>query len=692
MNHRFVVLLFSLFLFFNGFAQQVKPPAPYGALPSKSQVEWQKLEYYMFIHFGPNTFTDKEWGHGDEDPKVFNPTELDAEQWARTAKAAGMKGIIITAKHHDGFCLWPSKFSTHTVRESAWKNGKGDVLRELSDACRKHNLKFGVYLSPWDRNHPAYGTEEYNTIFANTLQEVLTNYGPVFEQWFDGANGEGPNGKKQVYNWPLFHKTVYTHQPQAIIFSDIGPGCRWVGNEQGFAGTTNWSTLNTTGFEPGQKAPPQPVLNKGNEGGEKWVPAEADVSIRPGWFYSPSTDDKVKSLNHLLSIYYGSVGRNANLLLNVPVDRRGLIHANDSIRLMELKKTLDQTFSNNLAKGRKVMASTQRGRAKQFSANNLVDGNYNTYWSTDDAVTTASLIIDLGKETTVNRILLQEYIPLGQRVKAFSVAYWDGQAFRELDRQSTIGYKRILTFPAVSTTKVRVSILDAKASPVLSEVQLYQAPEFLAIPQITRSKEGRVFISSESMDAVVTYTTDGSEPLFSSTRYTRPIDFEKGGVIKAKAFIKNGAEASATVGASYDLAPQKWKVAGAAADRRMARIIDGDAETFWVDTLNKDAMSRTIVIDLGEKLSLKGFSYTPRQDGNPAGVVYQYNFLISEDGSNWTPVVTGAAFANIKNNPVKQEVRFERTYVCRFIRLDAVSTVNENDQQVSAAEIGVLTK
>ena len=200
---------------------QAQPPAPFGALPTKHQVAWQKMEYYMFIHFGPNTFTDKEWGHGDEDPAVFNPTQLDARQWARTAKAAGMKGIIITAKHHDGFCLWPSKYSTHTVRESPWKGGKGDVLRELSDACKEYGLKFGVYLSPWDRNHPAYGTPEYNTVFANTLKEVLTNYGSVFEQWFDGANGEGPNGKKQEYDWDLFHKTVYDNQPQAIIFSDF---------------------------------------------------------------------------------------------------------------------------------------------------------------------------------------------------------------------------------------------------------------------------------------------------------------------------------------------------------------------------------------------------------------------------------------------------------------------------------------
>ncbi|HEV7329416.1 MAG TPA: alpha-L-fucosidase [Flavisolibacter sp.] len=689
MKTKLVTILAFLLISFTSFGQQGKPPAPYGALPSQSQVQWQKLEYYMFIHFGPNTFTDKEWGHGDEDPKVFNPTQLDAGQWARTAKAAGMKGIIITAKHHDGFCLWPSKYSTHTVRESAWKNGKGDVLRELSDACKKYGLKFGVYLSPWDRNHPAYGTPEYNTIFASTLQEVLTGYGPVFEQWFDGANGEGPNGKKQVYDWPLFHQTVYTYQPQAIIFSDVGPGARWVGNESGIAGTTNWSTLDTDGFAPGLSAPPTNVLNEGNEDGKYWVPAEVDVSIRPGWFYSPSTDDKVKSLNHLLNIYYSSVGRNANLLLNVPVDRRGLIHANDSIRLMELKKTLDETFKTNLAKGRKVAASDVR--AKQFAAANLTDGNYNTYWTTNDNVTKASFTIDLGKETSVNRIVLQEYIPLGQRVKSFSVDYWDGKMFRELDRQTTIGYKRILTFPAIKTTKVRVTVLEAKACPVLSEVQLYKAPELLSLPQITRSKEGKVSITSESADVVLTYTTDGSEPAFTSLRYTQPLDVARGGTVKARAFIGNGTKGSETVTATFDLAPAKWKIVGAEQNPRLNRVIDANPATFWIAQLN-EAAKKEIVIDLGEQITLKGFSYTPRQDGKKEGIIYQYNFYISEDGTNWTSAIERAAFANIGNNPVRQDVRFNRTYKARFIRLEALSTVNENDQQLSVAEIGVLTR
>lgn len=457
------------------FAQ--KTPAPYGPVPSKKQIAWQDMEYYMFIHFGPNTFTDKEWGLGNEDPKVFNPKKLDARQWVRTAKAAGMKGIIITAKHHDGFCLFPSKYSTHTVRESAWKNGKGDVLKELAAACKAYSMKFGVYLSPWDRNHPKYGTPVYNEVFANTLKEVHSQYGPIFEQWFDGANGEEANGKKQQYDFKRFNSVVRQYSPQAVIFSDIGPDVRWMGNEQGIAGATNWAALNTDGFGIGATAPAAAVLNTGNEHGKYWIPAEVDVSIRPGWFYSAATDDQVKSVKQLMSIYETSVGRNSNLLLNVPVNRDGLIHPNDSTRLMEFKHARDETFKTDLAKGKRVTASNTRPGIRQFGAQNLTDGKANTYWAADDVVSNATLIIDLEKATELNRIVLEEYIPLGQRIKSFSVEYWNGTDFKPLDKQTTIGHKRILSFPTVSTTKIRINIWEANACPVLSGIQIYKAPD-----------------------------------------------------------------------------------------------------------------------------------------------------------------------------------------------------------------------
>ena len=451
---------------------KVAPPEPYGATPSPQQVEWQKMEMNMFAHFGPNTFTGLEWGLGTEAEDIFNPTALDCGQWASIAKAAGFKGIIITGKHHDGFCLWPNPVSVHTVAQSPWKDGKGDVLKELSEACAKEGLKFGVYVSPWDRNDPHYGTPEYNDVYVKTLESVHDGrYGEVFEQWFDGANGEGPNGKRQVYDWPRFHETVLKLQPKAIMFSDTGPGCRWVGNESGIAGRTNWSPLNTKGFTPGAGAPPIDTLNSGNVHGAVWHPAETDVSIRPGCFWRESENDKVKSLKKLLSIYYTSVGRNSLLLLNVPPDNRGLIHSADSARLMEFKAALDEIFKVNLADGAKVSATDCRG--KGFKAGNILDGDFDSYWATSDGVNKATVTFDLAGEKTFNRVLIQEYIPLGQRVKAFSVEAMgkDGQ-WKEIARETTIGYKRIVPVSKTTAQKVRIN-LEAYASPVINGFGLY---------------------------------------------------------------------------------------------------------------------------------------------------------------------------------------------------------------------------
>jgi alpha-L-fucosidase len=458
---------------------QLRPPVPFGAVPSPEQLEWQKMEYYMFAHFGPNTFTDNEWGDGTESPDVFNPSALDCRQWAATAKAAGMKGIIITAKHHDGFCLWPSKYSTHTVRESKWLDGKGDVLKELSDACREYGLKFGVYISPWDRNHPDYGTPAYNSIFANTLTEALTNYGEVFEQWLDGANGEAQNGKlRQVYDWPLFHEAIYKAQPDIIVFSDVGPGCRWMGNERGVAGETNWSRLDTAGFAPGLKAPASYILSGGNILGEAWIPAETDVSIRPGWFYSPSTDTLVKSVDQLLGIYYTSVGRNSNLLLNVPPDRSGRINPIDSARLMEFRAALDNVFADNLLdSGIKAEADNVRGNSELYAVDNLFDDNYDTYWAADDDVRSACIYITLPEAQTFNRLVVQEYIPLGQRIAGFTLEVFNEEtgSWDVITQGSTIGYKRILSFRSVTADKIRLNVRESLATPVLNSIKLFFA-------------------------------------------------------------------------------------------------------------------------------------------------------------------------------------------------------------------------
>ena len=412
------------------------------AKPTAAQVEWQQMEMNMFCHFGPNTFTGNEWGDGQEDATVFNPTQLDCRQWVRTAKAAGFKGIIITAKHHDGFCLWPSQQSTHTVRESGFGR---DVLAELSQACREEGLKFGVYVSPWDRNHPTYGTPEYNQVFVNTMQEVHTQYGDVFEQWFDGACGEGPNGKKQVYDWDAFRSAVLEQHPRCVIFSDYGPGCRWVGNEEGRAGETCWSPINYTQaqFDGTEKAS-QEMLNTGHRGGQYWIPAETDVSIRPGWFWRPS--EHPKSLQELLRIYYTSVGRNSLLLLNVPPDNRGLIDREDSIRLMEFRAALNSIFSNDLAQH--VVSMKSKGGLATYT---------------------------MDEPVRFNRVLLQEDIADGQHVAGFELGVMVAGEHRIIATGTTIGYKRILLVPQQEQVEaVTLRITDSEGRPTISRIALYQ--------------------------------------------------------------------------------------------------------------------------------------------------------------------------------------------------------------------------
>ena len=456
-----------------GASRVVSGIEPYGPVPTAAQLEWQKMEMNMFTHFGPNTFTGREWGLGTETEDIFNPTDLNCGQWAKVAKAAGFKGIIITAKHHDGFCLWPNPVSVHTVAQSRWENGKGNVLRDLSKACGAEGLKFGVYISPWDRHDPHYGSSEYNAVFEKTLESALGSYGKVFEQWFDGANGEGPEGRKQAYDWPLFNGTVARLQKDAVIFSDIGPGCRWVGNEQGIAGETCWSRLNVEGFSPGAGAPSQKVLNTGEADGARWVPAETDVSIRPGWFWRESENGKVKSVKTLLKIYYSSVGRNSLLLLNVPPDTTGHINAADSVRLMEFRSALDDIFRDNLAEGAKVTASVSRGG--RFKAGNILRGGYDSFWAAPDKVTEAELTVDLDGPKTFNRILLQEYIPLGQRIRSFAVeaAGADGK-WKTIASGTTIGYKRILLTDGVQTAeRIRIRITGAFASPLINGFGLY---------------------------------------------------------------------------------------------------------------------------------------------------------------------------------------------------------------------------
>ncbi|RYG45166.1 glycoside hydrolase family 29 (alpha-L-fucosidase) [bacterium] len=436
--------------------------------PEPRQLEWQRMEANAFVHFGPNTFTSEEWGSGREDPNVFAPTQLDCDQWVRTFKDAGLKGVVVTAKHHDGFCLWPTKFSTHTVAQSRWRNGQGDVLKELSAACRRHGLKFGVYLSPWDRNHPAYGTPEYNEVFKSMLREVLTEYGPVFEVWFDGANGEGPNGKRQVYDWPAFIQTVRECQPKAVIFSDAGPDARWVGNEDGHSAPTCWSTIDRDRYVPG--TPLSAELIEGKQGGTHWVPAECDVSIRPGWFYRESEDEKVKSPATLLDLWERSVGQNAVLLLNVPPNREGKIAAPDVASLKEWNRLRKSIYGRNLAKGAKV-------NAPRFMSGNegeaIVDSKPETYWSTRSYLGPATVELELPTLATFDRVGLGEAVENGQQVNSFAVDAYVDDVWKEIGNGTTIGYRRILHVPKTTAQKVRIRFLGAIGMYTMSSFTLH---------------------------------------------------------------------------------------------------------------------------------------------------------------------------------------------------------------------------
>ncbi len=477
---KLTILIFAILAGCQSKDSHVGDIPPMDVVPTPQQLTYQKMELVGFIHFTVNTFTNKEWGYGDEDPSIFNPTELDAEQWAKTAKEGGLKELILTAKHHDGFCLWPSKYTEHSVKNSPYKGGEGDIVREFVDACRKYGLKVGLYLSPWDRNHEDYGTPEYITYYRNQLRELLTEYGEINEIWFDGANGGdgyygGANEVRQIdrdtyYDWDNTIKLVKDLQPDIKIFSDAGPDIRWVGNERGYAGETFWSTINTDSVTIG--AAKTDYLNTGDPDGNKWVIGQCDVSIRPGWFYHPSEDSLVKSPEKLMEIYHKSVGRNAVLLLNLPPDRRGLIHENDVKSLKEFKRLVDHLFAMDLADGA-VRASNTRLDHEKFNANNILDDDLESYWAADDEVREASLIIELKNEVDFERIVIQEPIRFGQRVSRFQVFADRSSEWELIYEGTTIGYKWILDTGPVTTSRIKFTILDALAPPAISNFEIY---------------------------------------------------------------------------------------------------------------------------------------------------------------------------------------------------------------------------
>lgn len=612
----------------NAFAKdEVKAPAPLLPLPEQKQVDWQRMETYAFIHFGLNSFCDREWGYGDTDPKMFNPKRLDCEQWVKTLIAAGMKGVILTAKHHDGFCLWPFEGNDYNVSKSPWRNGKGNVVKELSEACKKHGLKFAVYLSPWDRSRADYGSPSYVDYFHSQLRDLLTHYGPVFEVWFDGANGgDGYYGgardkrtidRKNYYNYPRIYQILDSLQPQAVVFSDGGPGCRWVGNEKGFAGETNWAFIPKNTVYPGY--PNYPELQFGYPDGDQWTAAECDVSIRPGWFYHPEEDDKVKSPEQLADLYYRSVGHNATLLLNFPVDRNGLINPIDSANAVNFHKLIQRELGNNLVAGMKPKVSNERGG--QFAAQALTDGSWDTYWATSDGVTSADITFTFKKAQKMNRIMLQEYIPLGQRVKKFAVEWLDKngtwKAVEQGEETTTIGYKRLLRFLTVETKGLRVRILDSRGPICMNNMGVYYGGE----------------------DAQLTWSPASV-------------------AIKSVPFSLKGFD-----------------------EAQLTKVVDRNPATVLFADKNE------LLIDLGRDTKVSTLMYLPDQSENRHGLIHSYTLTACKADGTDEHVLSSGEFSNIQNNPVLQTITFEPA-TTRYLKLKADRMVNDGEQ-IGVAELGV---
>ena len=626
---------------------KVKVPKPINPTPSREQIDWQKLETYAFIHFGLNTYNDLEWGYGNTSASTFNPVNLDCEQWVATLKQCGMKGVILTAKHHDGFCLWQTETTDYSIANSPYKNGKGDMVKELSDACKKYGLKFGLYLSPWDRNNSEYGREDYVETYHKQIDELTSNYGDLFEFWFDGANGgNGYYGgadetrsidARKYYDYERARDTILKRHPNAMIFGGTCQTIRWVGNEQGWAGDTDWCMINP------ELSDNTKHLNHGSENGTHWIPAEVDVSIRPGWFYHKREDHQVKSVAQLTDIYYRSVGHNANLLLNFPINLDGKIPALDSLRATEWHEVIVNDFKDNILKNAEVRVDNERGR--EFKAENVIDDDWDTYWATDDDYNFGTISFSFNKPVKMNRVVLQEYIALGQRVKDF---YMEGELngkwfkINPFDTLSTIGYKRIVRFNTVELDKLIIYFEESRGPLCINNIEAYCAPILLTEPAISRNYDNIVTIESSDNEADIYYTTDGSNPDKNSSHYDNAFVFNNKGIIKAITYDPISKKKSDISMKELDLPKEYYQTSSS------NKIFDGNTNSMvYLD------IDEPIVITFKEEQNISGFRYTPNQMRDASRHIVDYEFYV--DGK----LIKESSFGNIKNNPIEQVVKFK---------------------------------
>lgn len=662
------------------------PPEPFGAIPTPQQVAWQRLEFYGFIHFGLNTFTGREWGYGDENPQIFNPVDFNASDIVSTFKKGGMKGMIYTAKHHDGFCAWPTKSTGHNISKSPWKNGKGDIVMEFAQACKKHGMKLGTYLSPWDRNNAEYGKPGYLDVYYKQITELLTNYGPIFEIWFDGANGgDGYYGgakekrnignAEQYYNFENIVKLIRSIQPNCIIWGAGHYGdARWGGSEKGHVSYPHWSTIGKTGNQEGD----------GKRGGERWVPAEGDTTINhAGWFWHEGQASRVKSPETLMDVWFDSVGRGANLILNVAADKTGKLDPADVKTLMEFKTLRDQLYAKDFALGAVAKGSQVRGNDKKFAASNLTDGNIESYWAVEDDNLTPSAIITLAKPTTFDVIRLREQIRLGQRVDSFNIDAMINGKWVCIDNEGkTIGNQtmRRLNRP-ITTQKLRLRITGSQATPCISELSLLRQPEGTVRPGIFRRGDNLI-ITGGGKNKIL-YTTDGSEPKEGSPIYSKGAKFDASGTVKARCQFDAG-KLGPVIEAKFGIPKTGWKVKTATSGNAQAAL-DDSPETAWVAT---GKAPQSFVVDMGKPYQVKSFSYLPRQDGKTEGMTDRYTFETSPDGNTWKTVAEGE-FSNLKANPIEQNINTNNTDTpVRYFRFTGTRAL-EGDS-ISSGEINVF--
>jgi alpha-L-fucosidase len=707
-------------------------------LPRLNQTDWMRLERTFFIHFGPNTFRGVEWGDGREDPSIFSPTELSADQWVRSIKEAGGKMVVLVCKHHDGFNLWPTRYSEHSVAASPWRGGKGNVVRDVADAAHKYGIELGVYLSPADlyqlrtnpknpggyygdgseklrsviptnpssfKTNPAegrkpapgfksstYEVDNYNRYFLNELYELLTEYGTIREVWFDGANPDP--SVKEAYDYSAWYDLIRKLQPQAIIFGK-GPDARWVGNESGIGRTTEWSVIPLPVSPDAFNWPDMEGADLGSRSRLKpgsylwWFPAEVNEPILYGWFWHPKK--YVRTTADLIDIYYTSVGRNGNMLLNLSPDTRGLIPDNQLAHLRLMAQVIDETFAKNLATGGTLTADTSNpGNAPSLA----LDGNLDTWWEAAPGQTTATLTLKLPKAATFDVVSLQEAVDhRGQRIESFSVDVWDGSKWKTMDEQTTVGHKRLLRWDSpVTADQVRIRIAGARLEPTLAELGIFKEAEYVQAPVISaRDANGSVTIGCAN-GLPVAYTTDGKAPNSKSTVYSSPIALPRGGTVQAVCLAPDGRLGMMASTYFAGLTPIGWKVVNVDSEdagNPAVNAIDGSSATIWQTRSKADlALPHNITVDMGSMHRIAGFTYLPRQDKSHDGIVDTFRFETSVDGQNWTTNVDSGRFWNIENNPVQQEVPFTPVHV-RFFRFTALKETGVNGL-ASAAEISVL--